>query len=1149
MLKRIKSVSMLLALAGVSSTGAAYAVAVPEVDATKSVQQESTCTGVVKDATGETVIGASVVVKGTTNGTITGLDGDFSLSGVKKGDIIQISFVGYQTMEVTFDGQPINVTLQDDTQKLEEVVVTALGIKKDAKKLGYAVSTVSSEDLTRTGGSTLASGLYGKATGVRIQSAPGGGTSSVSISVRGLSSITGNTQPLIIMDGVPIHNGNANNSDYWGSQRIESNGLVDINPEDIENISILKGAAASALYGSEAANGVVMITTKKGKKGSGTQVDFSANVSFDKVAYMPEIQKEYGPGYDNWQLGNDNEQALTGFRTTMVDLNGNPITTPNRETYYSWGAKYDANKTVTYFDGKQRAFTPIDHNQWADVFRTGINQTYNLSLTNSTERNNVRFSYTYNNVEAMQYNSNNHKHNFNLNGTFDVTKNIKLNYTATYTNQYIKNRAYRISRLTNNYSGMFGGFTDVAYIRDHTVTSFGYLNSIAAVNSGTANTMTPDEQFLYTPMGSTSLMSEYFWNIFGKTQEEDHQRFIGSVNPTWTIIPGLTLSGRIATDLTIDKIENKECADNAHVFSTNGQYSDKYGLTNSQYSIVYGDIMLMFDKTFGEKHNITANLGWNARQETYYESSVSTSLGLTQENWFDLNASVGTKNASMDKISMLKTGAFLTASYGYDGWGFVEGSIRQEKTSTLKHGNNSFWYPSASVSVLYTELLKDKNPSWWNYGKIRFSYGIVGNAPEVYTANMVYNQASLTRSTVYTYNYVPTAIGNENIKPETKYEYELGIENKFLNNRLGMEFNFYYNNIKDQILSTTSAASMGAQSMLMNVGELSNKGVELNVYGTPFENKDWRWDLRANVAWNKNTVKKLADGLDVLKHFGTDGDAAVLESHVGESMGDWYTYTWKTDDKGNYIVGSNGLYIADKTERHKVGNAMPKFTGGFGTSLSYKNFTLDMSFDFRIGGDVLNLPWQYMMDAGNITDAVGVRDYSTGGVFYYSDTEDVSDKASIHVLSAAEAAQVAATYKRGDKYNGHYLWDNGLILPGVKEDGTPNDIVVTQFEANDNMYGWGTGASQSYADAIQKNTYVKCREISLAYTLPTSITKKFACNRLTISGFVRNPFYIYRTLKLFDSETSDATNWIYQAQVGGSTASARTFGFSLRASF
>ena len=443
-------------------------------------------------------------------------------------------------------------------------------------------------------------------------------------------------------------------------------------------------------------------------------------------------------------------------------------------------------------------------------------------------------------------------------------------------------------------------------------------------------------------------------------------------------------------------------------------------------------------------------------------------------------------------------------------------------------------------------MLKDKNPTWWNYGKVRFSYGVVGNAPEVYKANLAYSQGSLLRESTYIYNYMPTTIGNENIKPETKYEFELGIENKFLNNRLGMEFNFYSNTIKDQILSTTAAASMGAQSMLMNVGELANKGIELNVYGTPIQNKDWQWDLRANVAWNKNTVKKLADGLDVLSHTEIDGGAASLESHVGESMGDWYAYTWKTDENGNYIVGENGLYITDKTERHKVGNAMPKVTGGFGTSLSYKNWTFDASFDFRFGGDVMNLPWQYMMDAGNITESIGVRDASTGGVYYYSDTEDVSDKASIHVVSADQISN----YQRGETMvNGHYVWDNGLILPGVKEDGTPNDIIVTQFEVNDNHYGWGTGASQSYADAIQKNSYIKCREISLAYTLPKSLTQKFACNRLQLSAFVRNPFYIYRTLKLFDSETTDGTNWIYQAQVGGSTASSRTFGFSLRASF
>ena len=418
MSKRVQTVGMLLALTSMAIGGGnnAYAGTVTASNAAQNMQQDAACKGVVKDATGEPIIGVSVIVKGTTNGAVTDIDGNFSLANVKKGATLRFTYLGYNPQEVVYNGQPLNITLVEDSKALDEVVVTALGIKKDAKKLGYAVSTVSSADLTKTGSSNIAAGLYGKATGVRIQSAPGGGTSAVSISVRGLSSISGNTQPLLVLDGVPIRNGNANNSDYWGSQRIESNGLVDINPEDIDNISILKGAAASALYGSEAANGVVMITTKKGAKGGGTHVDFSANVSIDRVAYMPEIQKEFGPGYDNYALGDNDQTALTGFRQVRMDLNGNPITTTNRETYYSYGARYDASKKVTYFDGTERSFTPIDHNQWNDIFRTGVNQTYNLALTNSTDRNNIRFSYTYNDVLPMQYNSNNRKHNFNLNG-------------------------------------------------------------------------------------------------------------------------------------------------------------------------------------------------------------------------------------------------------------------------------------------------------------------------------------------------------------------------------------------------------------------------------------------------------------------------------------------------------------------------------------------------------------------------------------------------------------------------------------------------------------------------------------------------------------------------------------------------------------
>lgn len=1108
--------------------------------------QNVTVKGSVLDTKGDPIIGATIKAEGTQTGTVTNYDGDFTIS-CRNGATLNVSYIGFAPKQVKAEtGKVLKIVLEEEATTLNEVVVTALGIKKDQKKLGYAISSINSDELIKTGASNFASALYGKAPGVRIQSAPGGNTSAVSISVRGMSSITGNTQPLIVMDGVPIHNGNTNNEGYWDNQRIRSNGLVDINPEDIENISILKGAAASALYGSEAANGVVMITTKKAAKGTGTRVNFSANVSWDKIAYMPDMQTEFGPGYDNWGWGsNDDEKALTGFYKRYVDRNGNTITTP-LPVYYNYGPRYDSSKKLTYFDGTERAYEPIGGNQWNEVFRTGFNQNYNVAITNSSERSNIRFSYNFNDVKPMQYNSANHKHNFNVNGSFDITNTIKLNYTATYQKQFIKNRPYRISRIVQNYSGMFGSYSDVKYIREHTMTSLGYINSVYAANGGTPNTLTPDEQFLYSPLGAGSLMSEYFWNILGKEQLEDHQRFIGSINPTWEIIPGLTLSARVATDLTSDKIENQNRAETAHIFSTNGQYSDSYALENSKYEIVYGDVMLSFDKTFADVHNVQANFGYNARQETYYMSSVSTSQGLSQENWFNLAASVGTKNANMSKQNMLRTGMFLTASYGFDNWAYIEGTIRNEKTSTLKKGNNSFWYPSASASILFTELMKDRKPSWYDYGKIRASYGIVGNAPEIYRANLAYSQGNLQHGDTYIYNYMSTSVGNESIKPEKKYEFEIGLESKFFNNRLGFEFSYYHNDIKDQILQTTAAYSMGAQSMLMNVGELTNSGAEFSIYGTPFMNKDWRVDLRANIAVNKNKVKKLADGLDVLSHANWDNGAATLESHVGEPMGDFYTYTWKTDENGNRIVGADGLYITDTSERHKVGNAMPDAVGGFAASVSYKNFTLDMSFDYRIGGDVINQPWQYYMDTGIIKDAVGARDYLSGGLFYYSTTESVDDKASIVRVDPSQVPN----YQRGvTMIDGHYVWDNGVILPGVKEDGTPNDIITTQFAINDEHYGWGTSASKSYMEAIQKNSYVKCREISLSYQLPVEWTKRFGCSNLTVSAFARNPFYLYRTLKLFDSETTDGTNWIYQAQVGGSTASARTFGVSLRASF
>ncbi|MCM0716591.1 MULTISPECIES: SusC/RagA family TonB-linked outer membrane protein [Parabacteroides] len=1120
MLKNFKPVSLIL-VAGALCFPKAYADTAPVKSEVNASLQSGKITGTVEDEFGP-VAGASVVVKGTTNGSITDMDGKFTLEGVKNGDIIQISFIGYATKEIKFEGQPsLQVMLAEDTQKLDEVVVTALGIKKDAKKLGYAVSTISSEDLVKTGTPNFATSLYGKASGVRIQAAPGGSSSAVSINVRGMSSITGTNQPLVIVDGVPIRNGDANKDGYWGDQRVNSNGLVDINPEDIENLSILKGASASALYGSEAANGVVMITTKSGKGSSGIGVDFNATISGDWVAYMPEMQTTFGPGVAVTSRTEGYERESGGFWERTLD-NGQTVKSI-RTTTAQFGPKYDGSD-VYYWDGTMRKYSPISSNPWKDIFRTGFNQTYNLAITQGSEKGNMRFSYTYTDNTPTQYNSTYNKHNFSLSGSYSLNKALKLDYTVNYMLEDIKNRPYRISRITNNFGGMFGSFEDVKLMRETAVTSLGYLNV-----PSTQESITPNESYAWEQASYGGLLTEYFWNIYGKEQYEKNNRLIASATPTWNIIDGLILRGRISTDLTVNKIENQEKTEKPIAFGT---YTGKYGLTNKQYSIYYGDIMLMFDRTFADKWNVTANAGWQARQESFYNANAFTDGGLSIENWFYLNASKNKSIAGMSKTDFLKTAFLATASVSYGSFAYLEGTVRQEKTSTLAKGNNSFVYPSVNGSFIYTEAFKDQMPSWYDYGKVRLSYGIVGNAPEIYKAIQAYTQNSISG---YIYNQIPQALGNEKIRPEEKHEFEIGLESKFFNNRLGFEMSYYTNTTKDQILETTIPQSAGGTSILQNVGELKNKGFELSLYGTPIETKDWRWDIRGNFSINRNKVTKLMDGLDVLQHSNIDGGAATIESHVGEPMGDIYAYAPLEDENGNPIVNSDGFYKLTE-ERVKVGNAMPKITGGVSTSVSYKNFYLDATFDFRVGGAVLNIPYEYMMGRGNLVESMDYRDAEHGGLNYYFEGNNPTTGKCI-----------AATGTAGP--NGEKVYDNGMILGGVKADGSQNDIIIPADKYYNQTYNWGTDYPTYYSHSVFDNTYIKLRELSLGYTLPKELTSKFACRNLTVSVFGRNLFYLYKNLPAFDAEATDGTSWVSQAQIGGSTATTRTFGFSLRASF
>ncbi len=1100
----------------VGSAGTAFA-GIPSVNGVQNVQQDETCKGVIKDATGESVIGASVLVKGTSNGTVTDIDGNFSLKGVKKGTTLRISYVGYESQEVVYNGKDLNIVLKDDSKSLDEVVVTALGIKKDAKKLGYAVSTVKADDLTKTASPTLGTALYGKAAGVAIKTAPGGAAGAISINVRGLSSITGTNQPLVVMDGVPIRNGEANNSDYWSSQRVESNGLSDINPEDIESISILKGAAATAQYGSEGANGVVMITTKSGKGNNGIGVDFNASVTGNFVAYMPEYQTVFGPGPTSQsRFSSGGTYDADGWYTQRVDRTGKSYKGVHGTSYF--GPKYDGSD-VLFYDGTVRKYNAISSNPWSDLFRTGVDQQYNIALTNAYDKGNFRFSYTYLNSVPNQYESTFGKHNFSLSGSHKVLNNVKFDYSVNYMLERVKNRPYRIYRLLSNFSGMFGAFDDVSWIRNHAVTSAGYMNRVWSDNYHE----NPSEGYEYDFSSRSGLVDEYLWNIYGKEQLEHNNRLIAKIAPSWEIIPGLTLKGSLATDYTSNQTETKNNTDKDIAFGT---YTGDYGIRQYRYSIIYGDVMLSWDKNITDKFNLSGYLGWSGRRESLFNQYSHTVDGLTVKNWFNLNASSKTAQTEVDEQHLLKTAFFGDVTLSWDNWAYLEGTLRNEKISTLYTGNNSFWYPSVNGSVLISELLKDKRPSWMDYAKVRASYGIVGLAPEIYKATKAYNQGNASG---FVYNQQPTDVGNTNIKPEKTYEWEFGFEGKFLNNRLGIDFAYYTKDIKDQILQTTMPWSSGAGTILLNIGEFRSQGVELALNGTPYQNKDWRIDLRANIAWNWNKVLKLADGVSRLQHANYDNGSAYLYSSVGGSIGDFYAYAPQQDENGNYIVGSDGFYkLTD--EPVKVGNAMPKYTGGFGASVSWKNLTLDVSLDFRCGGSVLNTPYQYMMGRGSIVESMDYRDAEHGGMTYY-----LSD----------DNKPVAATTAPAGKT----LYDDGMILPGVKEDGTTNDILISAGRMYNWTYNWGTDAPTYYSHSIFENSYIKVREITLSYSFPKSLISKFHCRSLSVSAYARNPFYIYKNLPMLDAEATDATSWIGQASIGGSTVTTRSFGVSLHVGF
>jgi iron complex outermembrane receptor protein len=1103
----------------------------------ESIQDETATTivqGFVKDnAGGSPIAGANIVLKGTMIGTITDTDGKFNIEvPANTRNKLVFSYIGFskKEYEITGNGDFVQAMLDENLQPLSEVVVTALGIKRDQKAIGYSVTTIGNNQLVASGNTNFASALYGKIPGVRIRTAPGGATSAVTIQIRGFNSLNYNTQPLYIIDGVPIRDGNEkgalgiNNDDYFIDQRLRGNGILDINPADIETLTALKGASATALYGSDASNGAVVITTKKGLKKEGMGVDLNYNFSLEKVAFTPHYQNVYGPGYDratNLAIG------ATADGWVSVDTNNDGIDDAKRplfRAYGQFGPKMEG-QNVLWWDGSTRKYSPQPNN-YKDFYRTGFNSQFNIALHDQVGKVGYRFSYSRNDYEGIQVGGRMAKNIINFNSTLKLTKRLRIDWMANFTNSFVHNRPYKINRITDSYSGFFSRAEKMSLLFDKYKTSEGY--KWVPFDEAQRN---PDEALKYTTPRGYEVMN-LLWKQLRDSEDETQNRLISSFTANYDLTKNIQLRARMGNDITSLGIESKQHSEYPTLF--NGASSTGAYLTSSgSYSIFYGDALLTYSKNINSDFVFGLNGGFQVRDEHYRDKSLSTNGGLIKENQFTFSNSYNSElTRTQSTRSILKYAYLGIASLSYKNILFIEGTGRQEYSSTLPPSNNGYFYPSVNSGFIFSDALQ--MPSFLNYGKLRASYGVVGNAPPVYESNIIYNttQISTTNGIISTGSSNGSLYGNSSIKPERKYEFEFGLETRMLHNRVGVDFTYYINHIKDQILKLDLPASTGADKILTNVGELRGHGFEAGVNVIVLKGAV-KWNTILSSAFATTKVYRLMKGVNQLVFEDMEGSSIRVVAEKGESIGNIYVYPRKTDDNGNFIINSDGLYTMDKTRYIKSGNVLPRATGGASNIFMYKSFTLNLMMDYSFGGKIISGPLKYAMGAGMYESTLKYRDSKHGGLSYY----ETSDGQRV-LLENPTAATPAGTQ----------VYHDGVLLKGVTEEGNPNTKIIEAASYYINTFGWGND-SWNDKGAIYDNSYVKMREAALSYDLSKKISSRLHFQKIQVSLIGRNLFYVWRTLKNLDPESTIGTTWLSQGIDQGSNAATRSYGFAVNLSF
>jgi len=1051
--------------------------------------QTRTITGTVTDNQDKSPIpGVTVRIKGSQTGVQTDISGKYVLTVPQNATLI-FSFVGYISAEKPVPASgPLNIELSTETKALSEVVVTSQGIRREKRTLGYSAPTVSAAELTQGENPSVLTSLTGKIAGVNITSASNTPGSSTRIVLRGGSSITGNNQALIVVDGVPIDN----SSVIGGASSLSAvdfgNRGNDIDPNDVESVTVLKGPAAAALYGSRASNGAIMITTKSGRAGR-TEVTLNSSNTFSSILKLPTFQNEYGQGYMSGSA------TSAGYVTGIDDASDN----------FSWGAPFTG-KVEPWgqeIDGvnQTKPYSALPNNV-KDFFTTGFAADNNLGISSGNDNSSFYLGLNSLNSNGIYPGNSDTYDKYGV--RFNGKTKIADNFTASINFNYNKIRA-DVPSGGQNANGIWNALMQTP--RDIPINTMGDLNNKYNGYNPVTNTYGFYGAFVLNP----------YWQLANFSNLDNVNRVTGDINLAYKPLSWLNIVERVGVDSYSDRrqlISPKydftpadESGAGLWIDETNnGSYEvDQYNVNE-----VVHDLMVTATHDFGKDFHASLLLGNNIRESstTSNLTSTNTSGGLVVPGWYNLENSNGPVDVILDNISIKRlVGFYGDLNLSYKNYLFLEGTLRNDRSSTLPVDNYSYWYPSVSGSFVFSELLK--NAGWadfLSYGKLRSSFAQVGSDTDPYALKTIYGSTIVNGSfgnTKFPFGNVPalqvgSTLGNATLKPEQTTSFEIGTELAFLQSRLTADFSYYVNDSKNQILSIPVPNSTGYGFNTVNAGEIQNKGIELALSGTPIKTDDFTWELFGTFTKNKSDVLALPNGVSQIAIGGFNGMGIVAAK--GYPYGEFYGVTNQTDAEGRTIINKNTGQPIPTTSPQYLGSYEPKYQASFGTNVKYKGFSFNVLFDVKHGGVLYS-------DTKSLTDFVGTA-AETGGPRF------------------------------GQPFpNSVYLDANGKSVPNTS---IPYSVYNYYTSVIDNTPG------MNVIDA----SYIKMRSASISYTFNKTQLRSLPFSALTVGLYGNNLFlWTPKSNAYVDPEVNSSGAGNEQGLDFAGTPSVRNYGINLKVTF